>query len=93
MDLVTISRIRSRRAQPSFEMRLPTLVSLKEFIPQARGGLHPVNVFLRDRFCCSIGGRASAHARTTFDHLVPRRAADAPAGENVVTGVPVYWHL
>src|SRR5258708_31299438 len=36
---------------PIFEMRLPSVISLKEYIPAARRpAFTPFNVFLRDRF-------------------------------------------
>ena len=42
---------------PSFEMRLPSVVSLREYVKPAR---HPAftrfNVFLRDRFQCQYCG-------------------------------------
>ena len=38
---------------PSFAMRLPSVIALKEFIPLARRpAFTRFNVFLRDRFCC-----------------------------------------
>ena len=58
---------------PSFEMRLPSVVSLKEFIPQARRpAFTRFNVFLRDRFCCQYCGEHLPTHELTFDHLVPR---------------------
>ena len=55
---------------PSFEMKLPSVVSLKTYIKPSR---HPAftrfNVFLRDRFQCQYCG---ADEDLTFDHLLPR---------------------
>ena len=52
---------------PSFEMRLPSVVSLKTYVKPA---LYPAftrfNVFLRDRFICQYCG---AKDDLTFDHL------------------------
>ena len=62
-------RVRS----PSLEMQLPSVVSLKEYVPAAR---HPAftrfNVFLRDRFTCQYCGEPNPSHELTFDHLVPR---------------------
>src|SRR5215472_15868522 len=42
---------------PSFEMRLPIVISLKEYIPAARRpAFMRFNVFLRDRFTCQYCG-------------------------------------
>lgn len=55
---------------PSFAMRLPSVVSLKEYVKPPR---HPAftrfNVFLRDRFQCQY---CSARDDLTFDHVIPR---------------------
>ena len=49
---------------PSLEMQLPSVVSLKEYVPAAR---HPAftrfNVFLRDRFSCQYCGEPYPVAR------------------------------
>jgi 5-methylcytosine-specific restriction endonuclease McrA len=68
---------------PSFEFRLPSVVSLKTFVKPAR---HPAftrfNVFLRDRFTCQY-----CHGRDdlTFDHLIPRSRGGKTTWLNVVT--------
>ena len=58
---------------PSFEMRLPSVVSLKSYIKPAT---HPAftrfNLFLRDRFECQYCH--SSHD-LTFDHVIPRSKA------------------
>jgi 5-methylcytosine-specific restriction endonuclease McrA len=68
---------------PSFEMRLPSVVSLKNYVRPSR---HPAftrfNVFLRDRFTCQYCG---AREDLTFDHLVPRSKGGHTTWENVVT--------
>ena len=67
---------------PSFEFRLPSVVSLKTYVKPAR---HPAftrfNVFLRDRFTCQYCG---ADEDLTFDHLVPRSKGGITTWENVV---------
>jgi 5-methylcytosine-specific restriction endonuclease McrA len=43
---------------PSFEMRLPSVIALKEFVQAARNpAFTRFNVFLRDRFTCQYCGR------------------------------------
>ena len=68
---------------PSFEMKLPSVVSLKTYVRPAR---HPAftrfNVFLRDRFACQYCG---ANRDLTFDHVVPRSRGGRTTWENVVT--------
>ena len=67
---------------PSFEMRLPSVVSLKNYIKPSR---HPAftrfNVFLRDKFSCQY---CSARDELTFDHVVPRSKGGTTMWENVV---------
>jgi len=68
---------------PSFEMRLPSVVSLKTYV---RPALYPAftrfNVFLRDRFSCQYCG---SKEDLTFDHLVPRSRGGQTRWDNVVT--------
>ena len=67
---------------PSFEMRLPSVVSLKTYIKPPR---HPAftrfNVFLRDRFTCQYCG---CREDLTFDHVVPRSKGGHTVWSNVV---------
>jgi 5-methylcytosine-specific restriction endonuclease McrA len=68
---------------PSFEVRLPSVVSLKTYIKPSR---HPAftrfNVFLRDRFQCQYCGSPED---LTFDHLVPRSRGGHTTWANVIT--------
>ena len=67
---------------PSFEMQLPSVVSLKTYIKPAR---HPAftrfNVFLRDKFSCQYCGEPDD---LTFDHVIPRSRGGETSWENVV---------
>ena len=69
-------------SSPSFEMRLPSVVSLKTYVQPPR---HPAftrfNVFLRDRFECQYCGDRDD---LTFDHMIPRRLGGETTWENVV---------
>ncbi|HEY2226328.1 MAG TPA: HNH endonuclease, partial [Xanthobacteraceae bacterium] len=58
---------------PSFEMRLPSVIALKEYVPAARRpAFTRFNVFLRDRFNCQYCGGDFATNELTFDHVVPK---------------------
>ena len=68
---------------PSFEMRLPSVVSLKSYIKPARNpAFTRFNVFLRDKFECQYCGSIED---LTFDHLVPRSRGGQTTWENVIT--------
>jgi 5-methylcytosine-specific restriction endonuclease McrA len=71
---------------PSREMPLPSVISLKEYIPAARRpAFTRFNVFLRDRFSCQFCGEALPTHELTFDHLVPRSRGGRTTWENVIT--------
>lgn len=68
---------------PSFEMRLPSVVSLKTYIRPARNpAFTRFNVFLRDRFHCQYCGSGED---LTFDHVLPRSRGGKTTWDNVVT--------
>ena len=68
---------------PSFEMKLPSVVSLKTFVkPSTHPAFTRFNVFLRDRFACQYCG---AREDLTFDHVVPRSRGGHTTWNNVVT--------
>jgi 5-methylcytosine-specific restriction endonuclease McrA len=71
---------------PSFEMRLPSVIALKEYVEASRKpAFTRFNVFLRDRFSCQYcGERFHAHD-LTFDHVVPRSRGGHTTWWNVVT--------
>ena len=71
---------------PSFEMRLPSVIALKEYVPQSRRpAFTRFNVFLRDRFSCQYCGGRLPTQELTFDHVVPRSRGGRTSWENVVT--------
>lgn len=70
---------------PSLEMKLPSVIALKEYIPAARRpAFTRFNVFLRDKFDCQYCGDAFAAHDLTFDHLVPRSLGGRTTWMNVV---------
>lgn len=71
----------------SSEIRLPSVISLKEYIsPDAHPNFTRFNVFLRDRFTCQYCGFSNGHGRDlTFDHVVPRRMGGKTKWENITS--------
>jgi len=68
---------------PSFEMRLPSVVSLKSYVSQDRPpAFTRFNLFLRDSFACQYCGDGDD---LTFDHVVPRSRGGRTTWENIVT--------
>ena len=58
---------------PSFALRAPSVIALKDFIvPNRKPAFTRFNVFLRDRFACQYCGDALPSHELTFDHVVPR---------------------
>jgi len=71
---------------PSFEMRLPSVIALKDYVPQARRpAFTRFNVFLRDRFSCQYCGGRLPTPDLTFDHVIPRSRGGRTSWGNVVT--------
>ena len=71
---------------PTFEMRLPSVIALKEYVPAARRpAFTRFNVFLRDRFCCQYCNGDFATNELTFDHVVPKSRGGRTSWQNVVT--------
>ncbi len=67
---------------PSFEMRLPSVIALREFIRQDRPpAFTRFNVFLRDCFQCVYCG---ARNELTFDHVIPRSKGGRTSWTNIV---------
>ena len=72
---------------PSFEMRLPSVVSLKSYVKPSRfPAFTRFNVFLRDRFTCQYCGDRDD---LTFDHVIPRSKGGVTSWENVVAACSV----
>ena len=71
---------------PSFEMRLPSVISLKEYVsPSRRPAFTRFNVFLRDRFTCQYCYERLPVEDLSFDHVIPRSRGGRTAWDNVVT--------
>ena len=70
---------------PSWEMQLPSVISLKDYVPLSRRpAFTRFNVFLRDGFSCQYCGHEFAAERLTFDHVIPRSRGGRTLWDNVV---------
>jgi 5-methylcytosine-specific restriction endonuclease McrA len=71
---------------PRSIMRLPSVISLKEYIPTTRKpAFTRFNVFLRDRFSCQYCGHPFPTHDLTFDHVIPKSRGGRTTWANVVT--------
>ena len=71
---------------PSLEIRLPSVIALKEYVHlDRRPAFTRFNVFLRDRFECQYCLDAFPSEDLTFDHVVPRSRGGRTTWVNVVT--------
>ena len=71
---------------PTFEMRLPSVISLKDYVHlDRRPAFTRFNVFLRDRFVCQYCAEPFASELLTFDHVLPRSRGGRTTWANVVT--------
>ena len=71
---------------PTWEMRLPSVISLKKYAPIGRSpAFTRFNVFLRDHFTCQYCHTHHPTNDLTFDHIVPRSRGGRTTWQNVVT--------
>ena len=71
---------------PSIEIKLPSVVSLKDYIPlPERAAFTRFNVFLRDKFVCQYCCNNFKVEELTFDHVIPKSRGGKTTWENVVT--------
>ncbi|MCB1651013.1 MAG: HNH endonuclease [Alphaproteobacteria bacterium] len=70
---------------PHFEMKLPSVLALKEYVPMARSpAFTRFNVFLRDRWSCQYCAKGFKTHELTFDHVIPRSRGGRTNWENIV---------
>ncbi len=86
LDRVTVlSEYDQKVRSPSVEMALPSVISLKEYIPASRRpAFTRFNVFLRDKFTCQYCGAPGSAEQLTFDHVIPRSRGGKTEWENIV---------
>lgn len=87
LDRVSVVSVYERKIHsPSCEMRLPSVIALKEYVPAARRpAFTRFNVFLRDHFACQYCGNDFATNVLTFDHVIPKSRGGRTSWSNVVT--------
>jgi 5-methylcytosine-specific restriction endonuclease McrA len=87
LDRVSVlSEYEKEVRSPSFSMRLPSVIALRDFIPSARTpAFTRFNVFLRDSFSCQYCDARRVTQELTFDHVIPRARGGRTSWENVVT--------
>ena len=71
---------------PSQEFNLPSVISLKDFIPlPSKAAFTRFNVFLRDKFTCQYCHDFFKAEELTFDHVIPKSKGGKTSWQNVVT--------
>ena len=71
---------------PSVELKLPSVVSLKDYVPLPDNvAFTRFNVFLRDKFTCQYCVKSFKVEHLTFDHVIPRSLGGKTTWDNVVT--------
>jgi len=79
-----VAQYETKVHSPSFEMHLPSVVSLKTYVNHARApAFTRFNVFLRDGFACQYCSSPDRD-NLTFDHVIPRSKGGRTTWENVV---------
>ena len=80
-----ISEYDQQISSPSLKMNLPSVIALKEYVPQSRNpAFTRFNVFLRDRFSCQYCGNGFIASELTFDHVIPKSRGGRTSWTNVV---------
>lgn len=70
---------------PAFEMKLPSVLALREYVPMARSpAFTRFNVFLRDAWKCQYCGDEFKTHDLTFDHVIPRSRGGRTNWQNIV---------
>ncbi len=70
---------------PSYEMSLPSVIALKDYVQITRKpAFTRFNVFLRDQFECQYCGSRFRAEALTFDHVIPRSHGGRTTWQNVV---------
>lgn len=84
-SVVVISEYERVVRSPTHEIRLPSVLALKEYIPAARSpAFTRFNVFLRDAFECQYCSGSFKTNDLTFDHLIPRSRGGRTSWDNIV---------
>jgi 5-methylcytosine-specific restriction endonuclease McrA len=85
-SVVVVSEYERVVRSPSHEIRLPSVLALKEYVPAAqKPAFTRFNVFLRDRWNCQYCGDKFRTQELTFDHVIPRSRGGRTTWLNIVT--------
>jgi len=80
-----VSEYETTVCSPSFKVCLPSVISLKEYVPQMRKvAFTRFNVFLRDSFTCQYCEKEFSAQELTFDHVIPKSRGGKSKWENIV---------
>jgi len=72
-------------SSPTHEMKLPSVLALKEYVPMKRTpAFTRFNVFLRDQWSCQYCTKGFKTHDLTFDHVVPRSRGGRTSWDNIV---------
>lgn len=84
-SVVVVSEYDRAVHSPTQEIRLPSVLALKEYVPMSQTpAFTRFNVFLRDKFRCQYCGGKFKAPDLTFDHVVPRCRGGETSWENIV---------
>lgn len=84
-SVVVLSEYERVVRSPTQEIRLPSVLALKEYIPAGRSpAFTRFNVFLRDEFACQYCLEDFKAHELTFDHLIPRSRGGRTSWTNIV---------
>lgn len=85
-SVVVVSEYERTVRSPGLEMKLPSVLALKEYAPAARRpAFTRFNVFLRDAWSCQYCGDMFKTHELTFDHVIPRSRGGRTTWGNIVT--------
>lgn len=85
-SVVVISEYERTVRSPNHELKLPSVLALKEYVPLARSpAFTRFNVFLRDRWACQYCSQTHKTNDLTFDHVIPRSRGGRTSWDNIVT--------
>lgn len=84
--VIVVSEYERVVRSPSQEMRLPSVLALKDYVPAVQApAFTRFNVFLRDGWECQYCGDTFRTQELTFDHVIPRSRGGRTAWDNIVT--------
>jgi 5-methylcytosine-specific restriction endonuclease McrA len=85
-SVVVVSEYERIVRSPGMELKLPSVLALREYVPAARSpAFTRFNVFLRDGWQCQYCGDQFKTHQLTFDHVIPRSKGGRTSWDNIVT--------